>query len=257
MQKWPSAVSSENFAAALLRPTAPLPSDIKDHDTKRFAVYRNNVVVGLVRALEANFPAVRQLLGAIYFAGLAREFVALHPPQSPLMFNYGTAFPEFLPTQTDLANFPYLTDVAQLEILLRQSYHAADAPVLDALSLAAVAPEKLGELRMLRHPALRLLASAYAVVSITHANRNEVIGSQVDPAVAEWALIVRPYFDAECFSVTTAQYAFIDCLASGRTLAEAADTALGVDDDFDLPGALSLILARGAFTSLTFEEAKP
>jgi len=51
-----------NFAAALLDPNMPVPLGLvgPDRETseKRFNVYRNNVVAGLVEALKAAFPAV-------------------------------------------------------------------------------------------------------------------------------------------------------------------------------------------------------
>ena len=105
------------FAAGLLNPAAPVPLHVKGQAVRRFAVYRNNVTVGLVRALEANFPAIRSLLGEMYFAGLAREFVQAHPPRSPLRFHYGEGFAAFMAAQDDLAPYPYLADVARLENL--------------------------------------------------------------------------------------------------------------------------------------------
>ncbi len=36
---------------------------------RRFAVYRNNVAVGLIRALEARFPVTRRLVGDAFFRG--------------------------------------------------------------------------------------------------------------------------------------------------------------------------------------------
>ncbi len=87
------AVSMDGaFAAGLLNPARPLPVAVIDNTPRRYAVYRNNVTVGLVRAMEGNFPAVRRLLGHEYFAGLARDFVQAHPPQSPLLFLYGADF---------------------------------------------------------------------------------------------------------------------------------------------------------------------
>ena len=109
------------FAAGLLDPQHPVPLLVKGQIARRYAVYRNNVTVGLIRALEANFPVVRRLLGEEYFAGFARDFAQGHPPQSPLMFQYGADFPAVLERAEDLASYPYLADVARLEIIWRDS----------------------------------------------------------------------------------------------------------------------------------------
>ena len=51
-----------SFADALLNADRPVPYGITAHKaavpTRRFAVYRNNVVVGLGKALKSRFPVV-------------------------------------------------------------------------------------------------------------------------------------------------------------------------------------------------------
>ena len=56
-----------DFAAALAEPSAPPPAMTHGRmdapDTRRFAVYRNNVAVGLIGALEARYPVSRRIAG--------------------------------------------------------------------------------------------------------------------------------------------------------------------------------------------------
>ena len=55
------------FAAALGEPSAPPPAMTRGRmgapDARRFAVYRNNVAVGLIGALEARYPVSRRIAG--------------------------------------------------------------------------------------------------------------------------------------------------------------------------------------------------
>ena len=44
-------------------------------DARRFSVYRNNVAVGLIGALEARYPASRRIAGDDVFRAIARAFV--------------------------------------------------------------------------------------------------------------------------------------------------------------------------------------
>ena len=57
------AALQTDFARALLDPDRPVPTELTSHTArhpqKRFAVYRNNVVVSLVNALRAKFPGDR------------------------------------------------------------------------------------------------------------------------------------------------------------------------------------------------------
>ncbi len=248
-------MQSESFATAILSPKSALPPGLKGHVPRRFAVYRNNVTVSLIRAMEANFPALRRLLGETYFAGLAREFVLRHPPQSPLMFAYGAAFPEFLKEQTDLAPYPYLSDVAALECLMRQAYHAADARVLAAEELAAFPPTQLGGLCFKPHPALCLLTSNHTVVSITQSNLLESPTPVSDPGRVERAMVTRPHFDVMLNALSVSQHVFVRCLSSEITLDEAADTAFNCDAAFDLAATLALVLQAGSFMAIKHQNA--
>jgi hypothetical protein len=103
---------------AILDPGAPTPAGLADGAgrpaTRRFAVYRNNVVASLSEALEVAFPAIAKLVGNGFFRAMAGIFVRAHPPRSPLMMLYGAEFPDFLATFAPVAHLPYLADVARL-----------------------------------------------------------------------------------------------------------------------------------------------
>ncbi|HEV7480057.1 MAG TPA: DNA-binding domain-containing protein [Roseiarcus sp.] len=88
------------FAAALGEPSAPPPAATHGRmgapDVRRFAVYRNNVAVRLIGALEARYPVSRRIAGDDLFRAMARAFVRAHRPRSPVMIAYGEEFPEFV-----------------------------------------------------------------------------------------------------------------------------------------------------------------
>jgi hypothetical protein len=171
------------------------------------------------------------------------------------MFDYGAAFPEFLKEQTDLLPYSYLSDVAALECLMRQAYHAADAMVLAAEDLAALPPVQLGGLRFNPHPALRLLTSNDAVVSITQSNLRENLTPVSDPGRVARAMVTRPQFDLLLNALSVSQHVFVRCLSSGITLDEAADTAFSCDAAFDLAATLALLLQAGSFMAIKHQNA--
>src|ERR1700730_4163511 len=113
MQHWES-----NFARALCDRELPVPPGVVAHNSERpqerFAVYRNNVMVSLTGALEARFSATRKIVGEEFFKAAARQFVAAHPPRSPIMMFYGDAFPSFLTGFEPAWRVPYIADVARL-----------------------------------------------------------------------------------------------------------------------------------------------
>src|SRR5260221_12446533 len=108
-----------SFADALLDAEHPIPCGITAHNaaipTRRFAVYRNNVMAGLGKALKGRFPVVEKIVGEEFFAAMAGVFVQERPPRSPLLAAYGDDFPAFIAAFETAQDLPYLSDVARLE----------------------------------------------------------------------------------------------------------------------------------------------
>ncbi len=164
------SVDQAMFRRAMLAPDQPVPEGLTDGvgrpAGRRFAVYRNNVAVSLTEALETGFPAIRGLIGEENFKKVAGLYLRAHTPASPLMMQYGADFPQFLSDFQPLSHIGYLADVAQLELALRQSYHAADAAPLDAARLDGLPPERLFAARFTLAPALRLIRSPWPLHAI-------------------------------------------------------------------------------------------
>ncbi|MCP4315312.1 MAG: DUF2063 domain-containing protein [Hyphomicrobiales bacterium] len=248
------ATSLEPFSDALLDPDLPTPKGIVGPKgkkaAKRFNVYRNNVTVGLVGALADIFPAVHRLVGDEFFRAMARIYVQTEQPSSPLLFRYGAGFPAFLKTFEPVAKLTYLPDVARIERAWLDAYHAADTPVMDPADLGAIAPEDLADQRFITHPATFVVRSNFAAVSIFAANRAGKDLSGIDPLIAEDGLITRREFDVEIRQLPAGAAAFLQALAGGATLGEAAGSAVEQSEDFDLAAAIAAMLEAGAFSAL-------
>lgn len=239
---------SAAFRAALLDPGLPVPAGLVDPAGRpagrRFDVYRNNVTVSLIEALETGFPVLRRLLGPAFFRGLAREFLRAHPPESPLLMFYGTALPGWLERAEEVAAWPYLPDIARLELLLRRAHHAADAPVLDPAALS-LPPERLLTARMHLAPAVGLLTSPWPVWSIWRANTAD--GSPPPKMAAEEVLVGRPGFDPVAVRLPPGGAGFVAALQDGSDLGTALEAA---PTGFDLGATLRALLAAGALAGI-------
>ena len=118
-----------SVAWALLDPLEPVPHHIADtggSGARRFAIHRNNVVVGLIRALQARFPVVEKIVGGEFFTAMARVFIAKSPPRTPILTTYGDEFADFIAAFEPARELGYLADVARLEAARTRAYHAAD-----------------------------------------------------------------------------------------------------------------------------------
>ncbi len=250
------SVSQTAFHSALLDASLAVPAGLCDGlgqpAGSRFSVYRNNVAVSLTEALELSFPAIAKLLGAENFKGLAGIFLRKHPPETPIMMQYGAAFPDFLAGMEALSHIGYLADVARLERAIRTSYHAADAPPVAADALQSVDPDELSGVRFDLAPSLRLIRSPWPIHQIWAYNLED--GAPKPTGGAQNVLILRPEFDPELTPVTDGEARFIEALLADHTLSEAHDAALTVDQSFDLSHALGLLLSGRAITRINTGE---
>lgn len=238
----------EEFAAALLAPARPCPAGLvawngSDAAT-RFAVYRNNVVVSLVDALADTFPVTLATVGEAFFRAMAREFVFAHPPRSPMLTFYGRGLADFVAAFAPAAKVPWLADLARLEMLRVEAYHAADADPLPAEAIAALLgePERLPALRLRCHPASAVLRSSWAVHSLWAAHRDGRDPAGVDPCRPEAVLVVRNGLDVATERLPQAAAAFITSLMQGENLATAAHAGQSDDAGFDLATAFATLL---------------
>jgi hypothetical protein len=237
----------QDFARALRDPDGAVPRGVTAHSSdtpqERFAIYRNNVMVGLVGALEARFPATRKIVGEDFFKGAAKLFAATQPPRSPLMMFYGDAFASFLAAFEPAQEVPYLADVARLEAARTYAYHAADAQPLTPAALSGVALDTLAGSRFTLHPSVEIVASDYPIVTIWAMNSGEIGLVPITDWRGEDALVSRPGFDVEVRRLPPGARIFLQYLAAGNPLGAAAAAALAGNANFDLAANLAALFA--------------
>lgn len=267
--------SQDDFVAALLDAQMSAPRGLSAPDGraagKRFDVYRNNVVAGLIASVGQAFPACRKLLGERSFGPMAAAFVRAHPPRSPVMLAYGAALPEWLVRDfAPAARVRGLADLARLELARREAYHAADAPALDAAAFQAAIADKPQEAvaaaRLETHPGMRLVGSRWPIFTVWAALQEAQIdqrrllsllatdagghpgGDACGPG--ETALILRPSLELSMRAASPGAAAFLSAARERATIAEAAAAGAAAESGFELSLALGGALGGGAFTKL-------
>ena len=245
-------VAQATFVTALLDPSHRVPEGLSDGNAapagRRFNVYRNNIAVSLTEAMHSAFPVVTKLLGPQNMDGLAGIYLRSHPPKSPLMMHYGVDFPEFLAAMPQLSHLGYLGDVAQLELALRRSYHAADATPIDPDLLARTDPEALMQTQLALAPSVQVLQSDWPLYDIWRFNSQD--NAPKPRTEAQDVLITRPEFDPIPQRLPPGGAAWILALQDGQSIGDAHDQALNATPEFDLGATLALLLQGGALTAL-------
>ncbi|WDZ81397.1 DNA-binding domain-containing protein (plasmid) [Ensifer adhaerens] len=244
------------FVPPLLDPERLTPSLVSGPNgksaVKRFNVYRNNVTVSLIEALAATFPATMRITGETFFRAMARFHVRETPPTSPLLFEYGRDFPGFIARYEYAQSMPWLSDVARIERLWLDAYHAADKPALTPDALAAVPPDRLGNAVFEAHPATRIVRSDYPAVTIFAANRASGPVGRIEISAPESALITRPDLEVAVRHLTPGSEILLVRLLSGVPLATAAGEAASQYPSLDLATAIATALEAGAFSAIHY-----
>lgn len=215
------------FATALLDRTLAVPPSLRGaarhRADRRFAVYRNNVAVGLVSALATRFPVVKRLVGDEFFRAMAHAYASVELPRSQLMMYYGETFPVFVEQFAPAAPIPYLADIARIEMARGLAYHAADATPLDPGAFATVPVDQLPNLRVRLHPSVSVITSNHPIYSIWHINQDPDRFVPVSMFAREAVLVARPCLRVKTQCITHEIAQFIRALAARRPLGESID----------------------------------
>lgn len=194
------------------------------------------------RAVQAAYPVLTQLLGDESLNALARAFWHAHPPERGDVAQWGAALADFVQTSAQLAQEPYLADVARVEWALHLSASAADQS-LDAASFAQLTLHDASQLQLRLAPGCCVITSVWPVVSIINAHLHqspslEEAGRRLRAELGECALVWRHGLRAQVATCTASEAAFVQALLAGASLSSALAHAEALAFDQWLPGAV-------------------
>lgn len=221
----------------------------------RLDIYRNNAREGFLKALEATFPVILRLAGLDWFRQTGVQYMQAHPSSSGNLHYVGEQFATFLDERLRDSVYAYFCDVARLEWAYQQVLVAADHPTFDASALGTLAPELYGALRFKTHPAMRLVASRFPLLAIWQANRAE---STAEPTIdlttgPSRLLVIRRADHVELRELSVGEFTLVSAFAHGRSLRDAADAVVAVQQDVDLGAALARLMQLGTLVDYSLE----
>lgn len=214
--------------------------------------YRANLQAAAARALGAAYPVLAHLLGDEAMSALARDLLLHHPPTRGDLAWFGAELAAWIGTVPELAELPYLGDVARLEWAAHRACTAADpadAPP-DLQALADGDPEAL-HLRFV--PGSALVASAWPVLTLWQAHQVPPgVAPDLGPAQAaleagraEAAWVWRRGHRAELAALDPGEQAWHAELLAGRPLGPALATMLDRHPGFGFERWLMRALREG------------
>jgi hypothetical protein len=189
------------------------------------------------RSLLAAYPVVAQLIGSDSFALLARDLWHQSPPLRGDLAQWGDALHDFLQRNTQLADVPYLSDVARAEWALFRAAGASDT-VPDPGSFARLMQEAPEGLSLTLAPGTAVIESRYPVASLIEAHQTDTpdlsqAAQRLRDGQGEHALIWRQGLRPRLQQISPAASALVQALLAGADLPRALDAAGTASSDQD------------------------
>ncbi|HEY9840421.1 MAG TPA: DNA-binding domain-containing protein [Candidatus Obscuribacterales bacterium] len=188
--------------------------------TEALDIYRRDYGARLSELLDERFAAIAFILGPEPFAALAWEFLGQHRSQHYDLGAFGQAFPAFLTAHPLSAEFPFLAELARLELASYELFHAPVTPAGD-LTLFEQAPDP-GRLRFELIAPLRLFASAWPLRELWKLRHQQTEPVLPEPT-PQFLILYKNHQGVRTSLLSAAQFQLLQGLEQGLTLAAALD----------------------------------
>ncbi|MGE0454749.1 MAG: putative DNA-binding domain-containing protein [Vicinamibacteria bacterium] len=191
---------------------------------RRWHVYTSGYLARLVEALEADYPALRRILGPGAFGSLAARYLRENPPTSHDIGRCGAGLPEFMADDTLTGSLPFLPDLARLEWALAEAFVAADDRPFGIEDLAAAGPEAVADWPLALTRGTALLRSRWPLLELWRSRdlADDAVSIPLESAPRS-LLVVREGFDVRPLEIGDRDARFLAGAAAGLRLADLAD----------------------------------
>ena len=190
----------------------------------RLGAYRSIVVGGHLAALAKAYPVLRQVLGDRYFDHLLEGLVTRLGSDERDLNRYGAFLPGTRDTlqreREELADMPYLADLARLEWAVHESTLSRDDPTCDWQGFAAPPPAARSGSTLILSDALRLLTVDWPVDTIWASHRGRPAQDKRRKGSIRLCVYRSGRFDAEVARITGADLRLLERIGRGARIAE-------------------------------------
>jgi hypothetical protein len=213
---------------------------------QRLAIHLRHYATSLAAALWDKFAASAWVVGAEAMREAAHAYARLHPPLQPCIAEYGRDFPQFLAGHPGAGRLRYVGSFAELEWAVAQASIAVDAPPLSWTELAACGAERVVDARLALQPGVHYVRAEWCIDELMQIYLSGVAPERFVLVDADTRIEVRgTRGTVKLVRLDAATFAFRTALAAGRTVGEAADAALHLDQGFDPGSELRALVDAG------------
>ncbi len=223
--------------------------DGKISPDQRVDIYRTTMREAHVRALATTYSSCEKILGNRYFKQLAIRYYYGNPASHPDLNRYGESFPDFVQdfigTHQELAEYPYLPDLARLEWLYAQAWYAKEDPAFDFERLATLDENEYRTLRFVLGAPVATLKSAYPIDELWKAQQEPETVREIEGIDEPRCLcIARENYTPTLCRIDYTRWWVMDKLDQGCTFGELEALLLKEPMEIPLQSILPELIAR-------------
>jgi len=234
-----SVILQQQQLASAIRDGADAAGLLAGEPALGLEVYRHAYRARLVAALTDNFTVLARALGDEIFEALGQAYLAARPSRHPSIRWFGHELADFMAT-ADEALVPHasLVDFARMDWALRGAFDAAEAPLLDPATLAALNPDDWADLVLHLQPHVQRVTLTHAIEPAWRVLREWEPESGADqpelpePVPHEHVLLAwRQGLETRWRSLETLEATLLDGVAAGLPFALLCERAAAVLGD--------------------------
>lgn len=205
-------------------------------DPKALDIYRANLRASAGRALSITFPTLEKLIGVDMLAHYATLYLQHEPFNQGDWGLWGGFFSSFLSEQQAGKEYPYLSDVAELEWAIHCTEREEDEAV-NSESFSLLSGNDLFLLRISISRHLKIIRSDYPIANILSVNgleRTDELMAETKEMLTQGLgqniIVYRPQYKAK---VDTANNIECDLLESFMSNKSIGDVLNSIEEDFE------------------------
>lgn len=193
---------------------------------QRIAIYREMYPLRMREALASDYPGIEHFL-ADRFWDFVVNYTRSHPSRAYTLNRLGDHVPAFLSRRSTLKHREFLKDLAILELAITQAFDSPESGVLQAQSLEAIPPDRLGRYRLVTVPSLRLVRLSWNAADYLDTVRDEDHRHPKPRRAPTLLAVVRRNYSVYRFPVDEGAFAVLRDLKEGMEIEKVVQRALG------------------------------
>lgn len=171
LSRWQQAITSACSGDSRAAKTMLKNSSSSEQQDHQLNIYRNNFMGSRLSVIEQTFPLLHKLLGRDYLRQCGRHYICTSTAHYDSDLNkLGVDFPAVLQKlqqeKKELAAYPWLADLAQLDYLLHNTYYCTDDVTFD-FNAFQQSKNNLDQLYFHCSNSIKLIESDWPIIDIS------------------------------------------------------------------------------------------